>query len=223
MTTSATPSPSLRLSDRLRGIIAERVLEGSYPPGTQLKDTTLADEFNTSRTPVREALYALEMIGLVRSQPSLGTWRCGVDPARLTDAYELRATLEERAAQLAVPCLAEDLLTLSHALADLERAAAAQDAQAYSRAIQRFHRHIIMMSGNREFLRVWDFQHWELRTRVAAQRVSHELVDFIGGHQAALKALTVGDGIGAGQQLRGLIERFLRVHNALQTPPSADH
>ena len=59
MTTSATPSPSLRLSDRLRGIIAERVLEGSYPPGTQLKDTTLADEFNTSRTPVREALYAL--------------------------------------------------------------------------------------------------------------------------------------------------------------------
>lgn len=55
-----------------------------------------------------------------------------------------------------------------------------------------------MMSGNREFLRVWDFQHWGIRTRVAAQHALHDLVNFIDDHQAALKALTVGDGICAG-------------------------
>jgi DNA-binding GntR family transcriptional regulator len=148
---------------------------------------------------------------------------CGVDPACLADAYELRATLEERAAQLAVPCRAEDLLTLSRALIDLERAAVAGDALGYSGAIQNFHRRIIMMSGNREFLRVWDFQHWGIRTRVAAQHALHDLVNFIDGHQAALKALTVGDGIGAGRHLRGLIERLLHAHGTLSASPSTDH
>lgn len=213
----------LRLSDRLRRMVTERILEGTYPPDMQLKEQALADEFQTSQTPVHEALYALELIGLVRSQPHRGHWVCGVDSACLAEAYELRATLEERAAQLAVPCRAQDLLTLSHALIDLERAAVAQDVLGYSGAIQNFHRRIIMMSGNREFLRVWDFQHWEIRTRVAAQHALHDLVNFIDGHQAALKALSVGDGIGAGQHLRGLIHRLLYTCSTVSAGPSTDH
>lgn len=223
MTTAAAFPRTPRLSDRLRGIVAERILEGAYPPGMPLNEQALADEFKAGQGAVREALYALEMVGLVRPQPSHSGWVCSVDTAYLADAYELRATLEERAAQLAVPCRAEDLLTLSHALTDLERAAVAQDALGYSRAIQNFHRRIIMMSGNREFLRVWDFQHWEIRTRIAAQRMPHQLVNFIDGHQAAVQALTVGDGIGAGQQLRGMIERLLRAQGAPLGSPPTDH
>jgi DNA-binding GntR family transcriptional regulator len=71
------------------------------------------------------------------------------------------------------------------------------------------------MSGNREFLRVWDSQHWAVRTRVAAERVRDRLPQFIAGHTKALDALTAGDGINAGQQLRLLISDFLHAGGAL--------
>lgn len=199
----------LCLSDRIREIIATRILDGTYLPGMQLKELALAQEFQASQTPVREALRELEMIGLVESLPYRGSWVRGADAAELAEAYELRAALEERAAQLAVPCRADDLLTLSAVLRKLESAARRHDPAAYGRAIQDFHRRVILMSGNREFLRVWDSQHWDIRTRIAAERVRHRLPQFVAGHAEALKALTVGDGVGAGQHLRALIDDFL--------------
>lgn len=205
----------LCLSDRIREIVLTRILDGTYPPDTQLKELALADEFQSSQTPVREALRELEMIGLVQSQRFRGTWVRGADAADLADAYELRATLEERAAQLAVPCGAEDLLALGQALAELKVAATDRDPAGYSRAIQAFHRRVILMSGNREFLRVWDSQHWAVRTRIAAERVRDRLPQFIAGHTKALDALTAGDGINAGQQLRLLISGFLHAAGAL--------
>lgn len=200
----------LCLSDRIREIIVTRILDGSYPPGAQLKELALAQEFRASQTPVREALRELEMLGLVQSRRYQGTWVRGVDAAELAQAYELRAALEERAAQLSVPCRADDLLALSEALRELESAAGRHDPGAYSRAIQGFHRRVILMSGNREFLRVWDSQHWDIRTRIAAERVRDRLPQFVAGHAEALNALTVGDGVGAGQHLRALIDDFLR-------------
>lgn len=212
------------LSDRIREIVLTRILDGSYPPGTQLKELALAQEFGSSQTPVREALRELEMIGLVRSQRFRGSWVRGADAADLADAYELRATLEERAAQLAVPCSAEDLLALGRAFDDLERAARHHDPAGYSRAIQDFHRRVILMSGNREFLRVWDSQHWAVRTRIAAERVRNRLPQFIAGHAEALRALATGDGYGAGRHLRSLIDQFLHAGGAQPTrcvdPPS---
>jgi DNA-binding GntR family transcriptional regulator len=215
---AAADTPALErlcLSDRIREIVLTRILDGTYAAGTQLKELVLAEEFQSSQTPVREALRELEVIGLVQIQRFRGTWVRGADAADLADAYELRATLEERAAQIAVPCGAEDLLALDHALADLTRAATGHDPIGYSHAIQAFHRRIILMSSNREFLRVWDSQHWAVRTRIAAERVRDRLPQFIAGHTKALEALTAGDGISAGQQLRLLISSFLHAGGAL--------
>jgi len=42
--------------NRIRNAVVARILDGTYPPGTRLKELALAAEFGVSQAPVREAL-----------------------------------------------------------------------------------------------------------------------------------------------------------------------
>ena len=53
------------MRDRIRDVLVARILDGTYPAGMQLKELTLAREFNVSQAPIREALRELEGSGLV--------------------------------------------------------------------------------------------------------------------------------------------------------------
>jgi len=44
------------MRDRIRDVLVARILDGTYAAGTQLKELSLAREFNVSQTPIREAL-----------------------------------------------------------------------------------------------------------------------------------------------------------------------
>jgi len=48
------------MRDRIRDVLVSRILDGTYPAGMQLKELTLAREFNVSQAPIREALRELE-------------------------------------------------------------------------------------------------------------------------------------------------------------------
>ncbi|WP_141871566.1 GntR family transcriptional regulator [Microbacterium saperdae] len=43
-------------------LLARRTTDGSYPPGTRLRDHRLAVEFGVSRTSVREAMQRLQCV-----------------------------------------------------------------------------------------------------------------------------------------------------------------
>ena len=49
-----------------------RILAGTYAPGSALRQDTLASEFGTSKIPVREALVQLQSEGLVNIFPNRG-------------------------------------------------------------------------------------------------------------------------------------------------------
>ncbi len=78
--------------------LRHRLLEGHYPAGFALRETELAEEFSTSRTPVREALRLLAAERLVEFEPNKGAkvapWT-GVDLRRI---FGLRQRLEGYAA-----------------------------------------------------------------------------------------------------------------------------
>src|SRR5688572_28872908 len=63
--------------DPWQGIYAalrSRILNGSFAPGERLVESALADEFGTSRGPVRSALKELERVGLIVVTPRRGTF-----------------------------------------------------------------------------------------------------------------------------------------------------
>ena len=82
---------------RLRDLILSNVLRS----GQKLVDRDLAEQLGVSRTPVREALGRLAMMGLVESRSRRGYYVSQYTAEQMTDLYEFRRILEVNAARLA--------------------------------------------------------------------------------------------------------------------------
>jgi DNA-binding GntR family transcriptional regulator len=86
------------------------ILEGEFLPGERLGEVELAGRFGVSRTPVREALRALESEGLVELQPGRGASVVDLTEQSLEAIFEMRARVEGLAAHNAATSLAADEL-----------------------------------------------------------------------------------------------------------------
>jgi DNA-binding GntR family transcriptional regulator len=206
---SVTPLERKCMRDRIRDVITARVMDGTYAPGERLIEMNLAHEFNVSQAPVREALRELEAGGLVESQRYRGTRVRALNASELLDFLEMRAVIEERSAQLIIPCNPLLLEKLESALTGMRKAAKNRNPSIYASEVIQFHRLIVEGSGNRVFLQTWDQLQPEVRIRVAAMHVEPELEDYAVRHEAILAALQNGDGRRAGKLLRSLIENYM--------------
>jgi len=81
--------------------IRQAIVEGRYRAGQRLVEKNLGEEFQVSRTPVREALRALESEGLVVSLPNKGAVVRSLSAQDVYDIYDLRVRLESLAAERA--------------------------------------------------------------------------------------------------------------------------
>ena len=90
---------SSAIADRLRSDI----LEGAYPAGAQLRQDALAEMYEVSRIPVREALFQLEDEGFVRIEPHKGAVVTALSLDEIHDVFDLRVTLERRLLVDAIP------------------------------------------------------------------------------------------------------------------------
>jgi DNA-binding GntR family transcriptional regulator len=199
------------MRDRIRDLLIERILDGTYPAGMQLKELALAREFNVSQAPIREALRELEGSGLVKSERFRGTRVRGVDLREMRESYELRSMMEERAVQLAAPFAHELLDQLDLLVRDMARFAARGESECYIDAALGFHRHLIEASGNRAFLAVWDSLHWDVRGRVALRQLVQKgngLRPLVELHKALCARLRAQDTAGATEKVRAIFDRI---------------
>ena len=81
-----------------------------HKPGAIIREKIIMEEFDVSRTPVREALMRLEMDGLVRIIPNVGTFVEDVSFQKLKDVFEIRPYLVRLAGQLAAARITEEEL-----------------------------------------------------------------------------------------------------------------
>src|SRR4051794_11902287 len=90
-------SRSARIARTIRGAI----IDGRLKPGQPLRESELAEELGTSRTPIREALLLLQSEGLVEASPNRGSVVRSYDATDLAETYALRAVLEGYATRCA--------------------------------------------------------------------------------------------------------------------------
>src|SRR5690606_36409005 len=100
--------------------IGAEIIEGIRKPGDDLNSVELARAFDSSRTPVREALMLLEKEGLVeilaRRRPRVTSYKF----ADIRDIYSARSALLELAAStIAATATAEHLERLRKHLAEM--------------------------------------------------------------------------------------------------------
>lgn len=122
--------------DSLVGSIAEwigrAIIEGRLHPGDDLNSHDLSKQFNTSRTPVREALLLLEKEGLVTIPPRRRPYVARISLAEVRQIYQVRANLLMLVSELIVATASDEAIkSLRGYLPQMQEAAAAHDVGAY--------------------------------------------------------------------------------------------
>jgi DNA-binding GntR family transcriptional regulator len=90
-------SAGVTLAERL----TELVLSGEVAPGVKLDEQGLAQRFQVSRTPVREALRQLASTGLIELIPNRGAFVASMTAEQLEEMFVAMAELEATCARLA--------------------------------------------------------------------------------------------------------------------------
>ena len=122
------------------------IIDGEFAQGERLVETELAERFDVSRGPVRDALAQLERGGLVELRPRKGSFVRSLSVADIEEIYSLRQALETLALQIAVEIDAPITEMTKH-LAALEAAHQAGDRRAIGEADMALHRSFITASG----------------------------------------------------------------------------
>ncbi|WP_425827899.1 GntR family transcriptional regulator [Streptomyces fractus] len=141
------------VAHQLRG----RIVKGELEPGTHLVEGTLADSFDVSRGPIRDALRRLEAEGLVESRRR-GVFVTGLDEDDIDELFTLRESMERlaltRAMERADGQAAADALQAQVEI--MARAAEAKDPAAFAEADLRFHTLFYELAQHRRLSAVWD-------------------------------------------------------------------
>lgn len=94
--------------DRIAEQVRRDIVGGAIGPGTRIRQEDLAERFNASRIPVREALHLLESEGLVRIVPNAGAWVATMTLAECEEIYQMRERLEPLLLRYSGPLLTPD-------------------------------------------------------------------------------------------------------------------
>jgi DNA-binding GntR family transcriptional regulator len=152
-----------RLSDIAAEHLRERILRGTYPPGSPLSQEALAQEFNISRTPLRDALKALERDGLVELDDSGAAAVVSISPEDAQDLLRIRETIDGVAARRAASLPAERRQALGAVLRpildELDIAAKEEDRYRFRVADSRFHVAILQHCDSKQLNNCKAFVH----------------------------------------------------------------
>lgn len=182
--------------DQLRRILSEEIVTGVLGPGVRLDEQGLADRFQVSRTPIREALSQLSALGLVEKRPHKGVVVLVQSQERLLQLFEVMAELEGACARFAATRMdraeRDRLLALHDGAAGLVEA---NDVLGYEAHNTVFHQSIYDGTHNPALVefasdarrRVFHFRSAQFRVSDRV-RLSHE------EHAAIVSAILGGDG-----------------------------
>jgi DNA-binding GntR family transcriptional regulator len=134
-------------SQKVRHAIEREIAMGLAAPGQRLDEVTLAERFQVSRTPVREALQQLALSGMIELRPRRGAIVADIPPDRLFQMFEAMAEFEAVAAMLAARRATDSELSAIRS-ANVQCGATMQSADRYYAANEVFHQTIYTASGN---------------------------------------------------------------------------
>jgi len=178
------------LRDQVADELRRRIIECDYAPGHRLTEDRLASDFGVSRNPVREAIRVLEREGFLIALPRRGAVVASVSVQDVEELFDVRLSLEVRAAQLAAERIDEAGKATLEALIAAAMSATVTELAALNTA---FHAEICRLSGNSLLASIMESLHdrlqWIYRQSVEV-RAPHSWTE----HQALAVAICSGDG-----------------------------
>lgn len=137
------------LTDQAHRSIKRYILGGDIPTDERLTEGFFAERLGISKSPVREALNALQNEGLLRIEPRKGIYLRSFSAEEIFDLYGLREALEVYATQT-VLITPEFINALRESLTRTEQFLSKNDKSSYIEEDVAFHRLIVVSTGNEQ-------------------------------------------------------------------------
>lgn len=131
------------IPESLRDSLQERILNGEFKEGDALIQDAIAEEYDVSRMPVREALRQLEACGLVAMRTHKGAIVTTLPTEQIEELFELRAMLEGDLLARAMSRMTDQDVGEARAILDqLEASYQARDMASWGRLNWAFHQRL---------------------------------------------------------------------------------
>ena len=171
--------------DQVAEYVYNLVLEGTYAPGDQVKESRLAAELGISRAPVREAMRGLVASGILEYKPQIGYYINSLSPKQIIDAYTTRGVLEGFAVRSTMHLFGEEQLEeLSELTLKMQKAAQRENRKKVVEVGDTFHTLLVSENMNVQLaeytgmlslkLHVLFFKHWSSLYSPAEIRKRHD-------------------------------------------------
>ncbi len=194
------PALAALVEERLR----DAIMFGEFGLGEAISEDRLATLLGVSRTPVREALTALQMQGLVAIQPQRGSYVFLPADDEIDEICAYRLFVETQAMALSASrARTETIDALEAAQAAMEAAEASRDIAAAARADAAFHSSFFDWCGNRLLVQAYTLVSGRVGAIRFHARHSSGTKSYAGmQHRAIIAALSADDIDGAGAVLK---------------------
>jgi DNA-binding GntR family transcriptional regulator len=149
------------LSDSIAKRITQQIVLGELQPGEKLVEQDYAQEYGTSRSPVREAIYLLTIEGLVERIPRRGAVVKEYTKNEIYDLLEVRNMLEKMAMDR-IKLQGTDPKLLQEMKKQLNEMKLVEDVTSYTQLNHSFHMCLIKMSKSNTIMNVYSRLGWPL-------------------------------------------------------------
>ena len=186
------------LHEELAEHLEEMIVTGALPPGSKVPERDLCEQFDVSRTPLREALKVLANQGLVVLETNRGARVSRITLEDVEAVFPVMGALEALSGELACTRITDAEIAAIEALhASMLSHYQARDLAAYFADNQAIHEAILAAAGNE----VLSSQYRSLAARIRLARYLANMTDerwrqAVDEHERMMACLRARDGTG---------------------------
>lgn len=175
--------------------LREAILRGKLQNGEKLTEQRICNEYNVSRTPVREAFRLLEQEGLITMIPNRGAFVTGFSEQDVADMYDMRKEYEMLAFEWAVERITpEEFAEIKNAYELMEFYTHKGEYEKSSEQNVLFHELIYRASHNRLLTQILtSYQYYTKQIRYSEESKYNHMEEVLEEHYEILQALETRD------------------------------
>lgn len=221
-----SPIEVLNLRSHIEQHIRNAIITGVFKPNQHLIEATIAEQLGVSRSPVREALSALEREGLLVNLPRKGYHVIHFTEKDIGEIYSLRLLLEREAMRRAIERLTPPQAAFLQEIVE-QIGRAAHQPKERSRLVSldlSFHDRICQIADHGRLYSAWNSMRMQTAMLISLTSITHtnEPDQHQKIHQRILDAMRTSDYAQAEALLSAHIcEAELRAHRALRARNAA--
>ena len=140
-------------------ILKDRIIRRELKPGERIYVNKLIEEFKVSQTPIKEALYKLEGMGLVEIKSKMGVYVTQLSKQDIIEILDVRIALESLAVDK-IPGISSHLTQkLKENLQEFKETIESRDFVLNNEVDEKFHQLIVGASHNRKLAKIYEGLH----------------------------------------------------------------